>query len=219
MRGGITLESMTLMCPPRQRKARARLLSLLAAAVACHLAAGNVVAGETRAGADLTFDRDSQDLALPSATKVKLKLSHGFSNGITLGGSVEITDRAFSRSESENVEATLGYRLCLTDVLSVSTTAGLGERFRTQSDGGNFPYYQVTIAGDITLDDRLTWNAVSLRYRNAFDTANDYETPQIATGLTFQFVPKNWVSLKLSRSRKDGVPSSTGFAIGYQFAF
>ncbi len=219
MRRDITLKPMMLICPRQPRKARARLLSLLGAVVACNLAAGDVVAGETKAGADLTFDRDPRDLAKPSATKMKLKLSHGFSSGITLGGSVEITDRAFSRSKSENVEATIGYRLRLTDVFSINTTAGLGERFRTQSDGGNFPYYQVTVLGDIELNDRLTWNAVSVRYRNAFDTASNYETPQIATGLTFQFVPENWVSLKLSRSRKDGVSSSTGFAIGYQVVF
>ncbi len=60
---------------------------------------------------------------------------------------------------------------------------------------------------------------MSLRYRNAFDTANDYNTPEVATGVTFRVDEHNSVSLRLERDWKDEVPSYTAVELGYKYRF
>jgi hypothetical protein len=180
---------------------------------------GSGFGGDTRVGIEITSDRDPDDFAIPSATKYKFRASHSFDSGVSLGASLEVTDTAFSPSHRENLEATAGYRYRLTDAFSLVGSAGAGERFRAASDGGNFPYYLATVAGDIRITETMTWNAISYRYRNAFDPAYDYETPQIASGLTLGLSAQSWMTIKLSRSWKGETPSSTGIAIGYQFGF
>jgi hypothetical protein len=75
------------------------------------------------------------------------------------------------------------------------------------------------IGADLRLTDRITWNAIGYRYRNAFDTDNDYDTPQLSTGLAFKLDHANTVSGKLYRSWKDGDPDETGLALGFRHEF
>ena len=135
------------------------------------------------------------------------------------GASVELIDSAFRSTVKANLEATLGYAHRINELLSVSLTVGLGERIRASQDGGPFPYYQATVAGSVQVTETLTWHAVSLRYRNAFDTANDFETPQISTGIAYEFRSRNWLTLTLYRERKGDTPSATGLSIGYEVGF
>lgn len=191
---------------------------LLGLAAACGLPQ-RAMAGETRVGIDLRFDRRAHDWALPAATKGKAKISYRFDSGFATGASVELIDAAFSTAMKANLEATVGYAHRINELLSVSLTVGLGERIRASSDGGSFPYYQATVAGSVKVTDKLTWHALSLRYRNAFDTANDFETPQISTGISYEVRPRNWLSLTLSQERKGDTPSAVGVQLGYEYGF
>ena len=66
----------------------------------------------------------------------------------------------------------------------------------------------------------MTWNIVTFRYRNAFNTANDYKTPRLTTKVTFRIDEQNAVYGELYRNYdEDWDPTATGLAIGYAFSF
>lgn len=50
-------------------------------------------------------------------------------------------------------------------------------------------------------------------------TADDYLTPQLATGLTFKLDEHNSISTKVQYNWKDWNPDTVGFALGYQYGF
>ena len=72
---------------------------------------------------------------------------------------------------------------------------------------------------DFKLSQAITWNVVSYRFRDAFDRNDDYNTPQIATGLTFNMDGERSISAKIMRNWKDGEPSSTGISLGFKQGF
>jgi hypothetical protein len=57
------------------------------------------------------------------------------------------------------------------------------------------------------------------RYRNAFDSGDNYNTPQIATGFTYKLDIDTAISAKIMRNWKDGDPSSTGVSLGLKTKF
>ena len=108
--------------------------------------------------------------------------------------------------------------MSLTSVFSVTGSAGIGEYWRQNSNTA-FPYYVLRIQGDLDLSRDLTWNVISYRFRDAFDSRNDYNTPQIATGITFKLDGQNSISAKIMRTWKDGQESSTGVSLGFKRGF
>jgi Outer membrane protein beta-barrel domain len=189
---------------------------LLAAAT---LTVAKVVAGESNSvGVTVTSNRDEGDFSFPKNTQYQLSGDHTFANGLILGGSFQFTDTTFSDQNSQNLEATMGYRLPLNFGFSLIGTAGLGEHWR-ENPGVAFPYYVLRAAVDFTINQDITWNAISYRFRDAFDHSENYETPQIATGLTFKLDAQSSVSAKITRNWKDGQPSSTGVALGFKQKF
>src|SRR5665213_4107642 len=119
----------------------------------------------------------------------KLGLSHSFDNNLVLGGSLQYTQRAPNGSGGSSVdqaEASLAYKLKLGD--SVTLTPGvllgyaLGDQPKINPADNTTPdaYWAVTLNGGLKLNSHWTWNAFSLRYRNAFDYT--WITPKIATG-------------------------------------
>ena len=134
-----------------------------------------------------------------------------------MGGSFQYTDPTHGGSDSQNLEGTVGYRVPFGHVVSVVGSAGIGARFVGSDDA--FAYYVLRIGADLRLTDRITWNAIGYRYRNAFDTDNDYDTPQLS----------DWSRLQ-TRSRKYGLrqalpqlerrqPDETGLALGFKHEF
>ena len=72
---------------------------------------------------------------------------------------------------------------------------------------------------DLVVSKIVTWNAVGFRYRDAFDSSNDYLTPQLGTGLTFKVGQHGSISGKVDYNWKDWNPDSVGFSLGYKHAF
>jgi hypothetical protein len=95
----------------------------------------------------------------------------------------------------------------------------VGEHFQSPEDGVDFPYYLLKVTAAIELGKRVTWTAVSFRYRNAFDTANDYDTPQLATEIAYRLDKHNTVSAKLAGNWSNGAYASTGLSVAYTFGF
>jgi len=48
---------------------------------------------------------------------------------------------------------------------------------------------------------------------------DDYNTPQLATGVTYRFDANNAVTAKIMRNWRDGAPSSTGVSLGFTQRF
>jgi hypothetical protein len=169
-------------------------------------------------GVNLTSDRDPDKFATPKNTKYELNASHSFDSGLILAGLFVYVDDAFIPKTSEHLEGTLGYRLPFNSILSVWGSGGMGEHWRQNPDSA-FPYYVVRIGADLGINNALTWNVVSFRYRDAFNADEHFNTPQLATGLTYKLDEQRSILSKLQRNWHDGSPSSTGVLLGYQQKF
>src|SRR4051812_5198553 len=63
------------------------------------------------------------------------------------------------------------------------------------------------------------WNVLNYRYRNAFDTDNDYDTPEVSTGVALRVTESDIVMARVYREWKDGSPDDTGLALGSGTSF
>ena len=176
-------------------------------------------AGSSTIGAALTSERMPHDFGETRGTDFELNGSHTFDNHVIIGGSVKYYDTTSTHSSTLNVEATIGYVHAFNDIFSLTGSMGVGEHFQTSGTGNDFPYYVFRLGADIVVTPMITWNAVSLRYRDAFDTDNDYNTPELATGVTFKLDEHNSISTRIARDWKDGDASYTGLELGYKYHF
>jgi hypothetical protein len=204
---------MRLTSKERLNIASACLLPVLAF-LACPAAADS-----SSVGVSLTTDRDAHDLSDPNSTKFEISAAHSFDNGVILGASTEYSNTAFSDKATVNLEGIIGYRLQLGGLFSVTGSSGLGERIQASGPGDSFPYYVFRIATDIKVRDDLTWNVVSFRYRNAFDPDNDYLTPQMATGISYDLNEHSSISGAVQYNWKDWKPDTVGLDIGLKYRF
>lgn len=62
-------------------------------------------------------------------------------------------------------------------------------------------------------------NVFRVRYRNSFDGLNDYNAPEIASGVDYTIDTHNAVSLMFERDWSNGKASYTGIEIGYRYRF
>ena len=126
----------------------------------------------------------------------QMTYSHKLGNGVAVGGMAQTTQVPGSQL-NQNLEAQASYTLPAFSGVSVTGKIGVGEKFTTT----NFPYYAVYGSADYKVMDKLTWNAVSYRYRPAFDTNTyGYQTHQIGTGVTYDLASNYSVSAKVYRN-------------------
>lgn len=183
------------------------------------LFASPVAADNTSIGVSFTADQEAHDLELPKDAKVKISASHGFNNGVILGASGEYSNTAFSDSATVKLEGTVGYRAELGGLFSVTGSAGLGENIQASGSGDNFPYYVLRIGAEVKATESVTWNIVTFRYRDAFDPDDDFLTPQIATGLSYDLDEHNSISGVAQYNWKDWEPDSVGLEFGYKYRY
>ena len=195
---------------------RVTIALLVASAV---VPASDIAAAENNTiGMTIKSDRDPDNLAAPKGMKYELSGDHEFANGVIVGGSFQYTDPAFSQSAIQNLEGTVGYGVPLNSAFSLNGSTGIGERWHQNPDT-SFPYYVFRIAVDYEINQNITWNVVSFRLRNAFDSSDNYRTPQVATGLTFALGPRSSISVKVMRNWKEGELNSMGIALGFKKRF
>jgi hypothetical protein len=194
------------------------LLAAIAIAAATTATACAARAEYNTIGTSVTSDRDPDKFAIPKNMKYELNGSHVFDNGLILAGLFVFVDDAFVPKSSEHLEGTLGYRLALNRIFSIVGSGGVGERWH-QNPESAFPYYVFRIGADLDINSALTWNVVTFRYRDAFNPDEHFNTPQLATGLTYKLDVQRAIYTKLQRNWHDGSPSSTGVLLGYQQKF
>jgi opacity protein-like surface antigen len=190
--------------------------TLVAAALVA--AASGAAADSSSIGVGIISDRDPGNFGDPKNTKYEINGAYTFDSGLIFGGSFQYTDTTFSDRTTQNLEGTIGYRVPLNPVFSLTGSVGIGEHWR-QDPNTDFPYYVLRIAADFKLSQAITWNVVSYRFREGFDRNDDYDTPQIATGLTFNLADQRSISAKIIRNWKGGEPSSTGVSLGFKQGF
>jgi len=132
---------------------------------------------------------------------------HNLGGGFSVGGAASTTQVANTLLK-QNLEVQAGYALPAFSGVTVSGKVGVGERFTTT----NFPYYALYGAADYKLIDGLTLNAISYRYRNAFDTTNSYESHRLGTGVTYDITSNYSVGVSVTRSY-DNTWAATGDAV------
>jgi len=152
-----------------------------------------------------------QDLGVDFGAKTSdtyaVAYKHSLGSGFSVGG-VASTSQSTNSLLKQNIEAQASYALPAIAGVVVSGKVGVGERFTTT----NFPYFALYGNADYKLLNGVTLNAAQYRYRNAFDTANDYESHQIGTGVTIDLASNYAVSAKISRSY-DADYNATGDAV------
>jgi hypothetical protein len=197
-----------------------RLTTALLIAIVFAGAMREAIADSNSIGMLFTSDRQPSDFGDPKNTKYELNGAHTFANGWNVGGSFVYTDHAFSSRASQNLEGTVGYRIPLNQALSVFGSGGLGEHWREHEHPNNeFPYYVLRVGADLDLSHSVTWNVITFRYRDAFKPSDNYNTPQVATGLTLKLDEQRSLIGKVMRNWHDGSPSSTGVALGFKQGF
>jgi hypothetical protein len=187
--------------------------------VACVALTSQAMAENWTIGVETLFDRAPDDFSDPKATKFLVSAARTFANSVVLGGSFEPQIKADTGEASYNLEGTLGYAWKLNHIASLGGSVGVGERFQQESSGGNFPYYVLRVRADIDLSERWSWNVITYRFRNAFNTANDYETPEISSALVLKIDHSHSVYAKYYYAWKDGSPDNQGLGFGYKYNF
>lgn len=162
-------------------------------------------------------------------TYFKFSVSHNFDNNFVGGVFFQPTFKTGGKSQYYG-EASLGYKIKLTDVFTLTPSLGIGYTWHDTAiikDGdanAQVPYYAIYLAGDWKLTKQWTWNVFNLRYRNAFNAT--WETPKVTTGVTYNINSTNAVYASVGYSWKKTDTTSSPYndlaadklniAIGYK---
>ena len=185
--------------------------------VALALAASPAHAGSNVIGISVASERAPGDFSSTKSTDTQLSYAHTFDNNVSLGGSAKYYDTAHTSAYAWNVEGTLGYSHALNDLWSIAGVAALGSHM--PSNATDFAYYSVTGSLNVKLSSVVTWTVIAARYRNAFDTAYAYETPELSTQFDFRLSDAHSVSVKFERDWKNGDVSYDAIELGYKYHF
>ncbi|MCK0208893.1 hypothetical protein MWN33_12715 [Starkeya koreensis] len=195
-----------------------RLLALVAILAAPTLAPAAALAGSTSIGGAFTTERAVDAFADTTSSDWQIDVAHSFDNKFSLAGSVKYYDTAGTSDYKVNAQFGGGYTWEL-GTFALTAGAGVGQHFVQDDDPWSFPYYYFTLAGALPLGEKWTWNVFRLRYRNAFDNSNGYNTPEAAMGVTYRVDAHNSVSLYIERDWTNGQPAYDGIEIGYRYSF
>lgn len=150
----------------------------------------------------------------------KASLSHTFAGAWVVGASFQDTFKPNDQYQYY-AEASIGYKIKLAPTFTLTPSVGLGDSWGDTGFGGDgedsFGYYALYLAGDWKLSSHWTWNMFNLRYRNAFDY--DWETPKVATGVTYAINANNAVYTNVGFAWKNSVEDKINWAVGYKYSF
>ena len=177
------------------------------------------MAGDWTVGLETLFDRAPDDFNEPIATKFYTYAARTFTSGVVLGGSFEPQIKAQSSRRELQPRVYIGLRVEAEPFRVTGRRGWRGRRFQEESSGGNFPYYVLRVQADIDLSERWSWNVVTYRFRNAFDTENDYNTPEVSSAIALKIDGRSSVYAKYYYAWKDGNPDNQGIGLGFKHRF
>jgi len=150
---------------------------------------------------------------------VKANSAHTFDNGLIWGSSFQYTDKVNGFRQYQP-ETTLGYNIKLNQVWSVPLSAGLGYRWDTDPravPSQAFGYYVLNAGLNLKISGNWTWNVISARFRDTFE--GRWQTPKVATGLTYAIDRQNSVYGNIGYAWRNGQPNKISVAFGYKYGF
>ncbi len=191
---------------------------LILAVMAGIALAGPTAAGDWTIGVEVELDRHPDDFSEPKDTKINVSLARKLPNGIVLGGSVQPQIKT-DGEVGYNLEGTLGYTWKIGEIFSIGGSAGIGEKLQREQSGGDFPYYVLRVYANVALDERWSWNVVTYRFRDAFDPADNYNTPELSTSLSFKVDENRSVFASYYFGWKNSDPDYQGISFGFRHSF
>ncbi|WAC26773.1 hypothetical protein [Ancylobacter sp. SL191] len=192
--------------------------AVVAAVMLLAVSGAPALAGSTTIGGTVTTERAPDDFNATKSTDWEANISHTFDNHVIIAGSVKYYDTAHSTSSKTNVQGAIGYTHDFGG-FALTGMAGVGQHFINADEDSSFPYYYFSVAADIKITETISWTAARLRYRNAFDTANNYDTPEVATGINVKLDDHNSLSFFVERDWTDGEASYNGLELGFKHRF
>ncbi len=156
-------------------------------------------------------------------TYIKASVGYAIDKNWVLNGSVQATLKN-NNTEQYYAEGGVGYKFKFGD-FTLTPQAALGDTWDATGLGDNGTanalYYALYLAGDLKLNKEWTWNVFNARWRDAFDY--QWQTPKVATGLTYNFSDQAKLNLNVGYSWKNtgsgyyGDKINIGAAMKYAF--
>jgi len=132
-------------------------------------------------------------------TQASINWVHQLGGGLAVGAKAAMADTANGGNVFKgNAEADAYYTMPVFAGLNLKAAVGIGAK--QNSGSAAFDYYALYTGADYKLNDSITLNAINYRYRNAFDTINNFESHQLATGVTYNLDTYNAVQGQFSRT-------------------
>jgi hypothetical protein len=168
------------------------------------------VAATTAAPADsitIQYSYDSDPLnnsgAKQQDNQAQINYVHQLGAGFAIGAKASMADTANGDNVFKgNAELNGYYAMPIGGGFIAKAALGLGEK--QNSGSAAFPYYAVYGGADYKVNDTWTINAINYRYRNAFDTSNNFESHQLTTAVTYNIDTYNAVQGGVQRTFDNG---------------
>ncbi len=187
------------------------ILAVFASAGAPAMAAGSSISLQ------VSSERNPDDFADIFDTVYKVEAAHSFTDDLFVNGFFEVQVSADGGPDKDNLEGNAGYQARLADSFSVFLSGGLGGRFTEDDD---FAYYVLRAGGTVGITEWLSWNVVTLRYRDGFQAEDDYKTPRLTTKAVIRLDDSNDLYGELYRNFDgDWHTTANAFAVGYSYRF
>jgi hypothetical protein len=199
---------------PSKKKAPA------APAVTTQAAETAAASTDTTISVDTGYEANSDKYGYSDRNKAVYNISatHDLGGGVyVLGTAGTSQSQPSDGALKQTIDGSVGYKLPTFANFSLRASAGIGERFTT---GNDFGYYVLRGNVDYKINDTIQINAIQYRYRNAFDTANAFESHQIGTGLTYTFAKNQAVYTKVYRNFDNNFNATdNAVVVGYKVSF
>ena len=169
-------------------------------------------------------ERNVHDINKRTNSLYTLNYIHSFESGFGIGAQYNFSQTPKTNTVKSLAEVNGYYTYKINNELSVRAGLGLGERFQSYtkntSSSGNFPFYAVYGSVDYKLNDRITWTAISYRYRNSFDNVYAFETHQYSTGVSYAVTNNISVAARIYQKTDENFkPTANGVSVGLTSKF
>lgn len=195
-----------------------RFISLGVGIFALSYAGITSVYGESNVlGVSIATQREPSDFDKNVSTVTGIGYTHTFDNNFVFDSSIHYFDLSGDHGWRLNSQAGLGYKHEFSDIFSIVGIASIGSR--AQSNDVDFPYYSIHGSVDWKLTDVTTWSVVTFRYRNAFNSDYDFETPALGSALNFRISTSSSISFNYLHEWENGKAADNLIGMGYQYHF
>ena len=179
-----------------------------------------LVAGVAQAGGYTSFEYSNETKRVDDTESIKGALVAGFKTGNNMDYSVKMES---SQTELGNGSISSGLELrakkSLVELSSFGVTPYLGVRLGEKiSSSSNFSHYAVDTGIKFPLVNNLSGD-VGVRYRNAFDTVNVFQSTRYHGILAYALTKQDSVAIRYSQAYGDSGEEKNAWRLSYTRSF